>query len=275
MRAAFDALTQAGTAMSPVALLCAASSASSRARRLRFVNQRGRFVSALVRPLVWLLIFAAGFHFVLGVSIIPPYDTYVPYEVYIAPGLIGMIQLFQGMQSSLSMVYDREMGSMRTLLVSPLPRWYLLVAKLLAGVIVSVLQAYVFLAIARFWEIEPPAIGLSHGAAGADALRHDAGGAGPAAVLGDPAAGEFRRRDELRDLPDVLRLLGALPAVARAGGEPAALSPSAASTPSPMRSSSSASRFTASSIGSRRRWWRGRCWCSWRSPSTATIPGAA
>src|ERR1700739_1871341 len=126
---------------------------------LRFLNQRGRFFSALVRPLVWLLIFATGFHFVLGVSIIPPYTTYVPYETYIAPGLIGMIQLFQGMQSSLSMVYDREMGSMRTLLVSPLPRWYLLVSKLLARVIVSVLQAYVFLAIAWFWEIEPPPVG--------------------------------------------------------------------------------------------------------------------
>ena len=32
----------------------------------RWTNQRGRFVSALVRPLVWLAIFAAGFHFVLG-----------------------------------------------------------------------------------------------------------------------------------------------------------------------------------------------------------------
>ena len=123
---------------------------------LRFLNQRGRFVAALVRPLVWLFVFATGFHFVLGVSIIPPYDTYVPYEVYIAPGLIGMIQLFQGMQSSLSMVYDREMGSMRTLMVSPLPRWFLLTAKLLAGVIVSVVQAYVFLAIAWWWEIEAP-----------------------------------------------------------------------------------------------------------------------
>jgi len=70
-----------------------------------------------------------------------------------------MIQLFQGMQSSLSMVYDREMGSMRTLLVSPLPRWFLLLAKLLAGTVVSVLQAYVFLAIAYFWEIEPPLLG--------------------------------------------------------------------------------------------------------------------
>ena len=85
---------------------------------LRFVQQRERFVAALVRPLVWLVIFAAGFRSVLGVAIQPPYETYITYDVYIVPGLVGMIQLFNGMQSSLSMVYDREMGSMRTLLVS-------------------------------------------------------------------------------------------------------------------------------------------------------------
>ena len=39
---------------------------------LRFVQQRGRFVAALVRPLVWLLVFAAGFRAALGLSIIPP-----------------------------------------------------------------------------------------------------------------------------------------------------------------------------------------------------------
>ena len=44
---------------------------------LRFLHQRERFLSALVRPLVWLFIFAAGFRQVLGVSIIPPYQTYV------------------------------------------------------------------------------------------------------------------------------------------------------------------------------------------------------
>jgi ABC-2 type transport system permease protein len=126
---------------------------------LRFLNQRGRFLAALVRPLVWLLIFATGFRFVLGVSIIPPYQTYIPYQEYIAPGLLGMILMFQGMQSSLSMVWDRETGSMRTLLVSPLPRWYLLVSKLIAAVIVSVLQAYVFLVIAYFWGIQPPRLG--------------------------------------------------------------------------------------------------------------------
>jgi len=126
---------------------------------LRFLHQRERFIAALVRPLVWLFIFAAGFRSVLGVSIIPPYETYVLYEVYITPGLVGMIQLFNGMQSSLSMVYDREMGNMRTLMVSPMPRWYLLTCKLLAGVSVSILQVYVFLIIAWFWEVEPPPIG--------------------------------------------------------------------------------------------------------------------
>ena len=118
---------------------------------LRFLHQRERFVSALVRPLVWLFIFAAGFRQVLGISIIPPYETYIPYEVYITPGLIAMIQLFNGMLLSLSMVYDREMGNMRTLLVSPLPRWFLLSSKLLAGTAVSLFQVYAFLAIAYFW----------------------------------------------------------------------------------------------------------------------------
>jgi ABC-2 type transport system permease protein len=119
---------------------------------LRFLHQRERFVAALVRPLVWLFIFAAGFRQVLGVSIIPPYETYVLYEVYITPGLMLLIQLFNGMQSSLSMVYDREMGNMRTLLVSPMPRWFLLSSKLVAGMAVSLPQVYTFLAIAWFWE---------------------------------------------------------------------------------------------------------------------------
>jgi len=126
---------------------------------LRFLHQRERFFGALVRPLVWLFIFAAGFRSVLGVSIIPPYETYTLYEVYIAPGLVAMIQLFNGMQSSLSMVYDREMGSMRVLLVTPLPRWYLLVCRLIASTLISVLQVYVFLFIAWFWEVEMPPVG--------------------------------------------------------------------------------------------------------------------
>lgn len=126
---------------------------------LRFVAQRGRFLAALVRPLVWLLVFAAGFRSALGLSIIPPYSTYITYEVYIVPGLCGMVQLFNGMQSSLSLVYDREMGSMRLLLTSPLPRWWLLFSKLLAGATVSILQVYAFLAIAALFGITMPLVG--------------------------------------------------------------------------------------------------------------------
>jgi ABC-2 type transport system permease protein len=127
---------------------------------LRFVHQRERFLSALVRPLVWLVVFAAGFRAALGLSIIPPYQTYITYEVYIIPGLIAMIQLFNGMQSSLSMVYDQEMGSMRVLLTTPLPRWWLLLSKLLAGVAVSIIQVYAFLAIALLFGIRIPLPGL-------------------------------------------------------------------------------------------------------------------
>ena len=126
---------------------------------LRFLHQRERFLSALVRPLVWLFIFAAGFRQVLGVSIIPPYQTYVLYEVFVTPGLVGLILLFNAMLSSLTMVYDRETGAMRSLLVSPFPRSFLLISKLLGGVAVSLLQVYAFLLIAYFWEIELPLIG--------------------------------------------------------------------------------------------------------------------
>ena len=95
---------------------------------LRFLHQRERFLAALVRPLVWLFIFAAGFRQVLGVSIIPPYETYVLYEVFVTPGLVAMVLLFNAMQTSLSMVHDRETGTMRTLLVSPFPRSFLLLS---------------------------------------------------------------------------------------------------------------------------------------------------
>lgn len=128
---------------------------------LRFFNQRARFFAALVRPLVWLLVFAAGFRAALGLSITPPYQTYIQYETYIVPGLCGMVLLFNGMQSSLSLVYDREMGAMRLLLTAPLPRWWLLLGKLMAGTFVGVLQVYAFLLIAALYGIRMPVSGYA------------------------------------------------------------------------------------------------------------------
>ena len=121
---------------------------------IKFVQQRGRLLSALVRPLMWLAVFAAGFYNVFGVSIIPPYKTYITYQVYIVPGLLGIILLFHGMQSSLSMVYDREMGVMRLLLTAPLPRWVLLACKLAAGTALSVITCYVFLLVCIPFDVE-------------------------------------------------------------------------------------------------------------------------
>lgn len=125
----------------------------------RFFTQRGRFLSALVRPLVWLLIFATGFRAALGLSIIAPYQTYITYETYIVPGLCAMILLFNGMQSSLSLVHDREVGPMRLLLTAPLPRWWLLLSKLAASVFVGCLQVYAFLGIAAVFGVTLPGVG--------------------------------------------------------------------------------------------------------------------
>ena len=122
----------------------------------RFLRQPSRLGSALVRPLLWFVVFSAGFHNVFGVAIAPPYETYIEYKEYMVPGLLGMVALFNGMQSSLSMVYDREMGVMRLLLTAPLPRGWLLAFKLLGGTALSVLQMVVFLGIAWAFGVHLP-----------------------------------------------------------------------------------------------------------------------
>jgi len=121
-----------------------------------FSRQPGRLLSALVRPLLWLLVFAAGFQNVFGVAITPPYETYVEYREYLVPGLLGMVALFNGMQSSLAMVYDREMGVMRLLLTAPLPRWWILACKLAGGAVLSLAQMLAFLFAAWLFGIALP-----------------------------------------------------------------------------------------------------------------------
>jgi ABC-2 type transport system permease protein len=67
-----------------------------------------------------------------------------------------MVLLFNGMQSSLAMVYDREMGIMRLLLTAPMARWYLLFCKLVAGTLLSVLQCYAFLIVCALFGVDLP-----------------------------------------------------------------------------------------------------------------------
>ena len=99
---------------------------------IKFSNQKGRLFSAIVRPALWLFVFAAGVGSARGIDpgVLNFYPTQnINYFEYITPGLLGMVLLFSGMQSSLSMVYDREMGVMKILLTVPLPRWYMLLSK--------------------------------------------------------------------------------------------------------------------------------------------------
>ncbi len=120
---------------------------------LKFSRQKERFYSALVRPALWLFVFAVGSQNALGISIVEPYKTYTPYQEYILPGLIGLIILFQSMQSSLSLVYDREIGVMKALLMSPMSRSSLLFAKIIAAALISTLQIYIFLMLALIFDI--------------------------------------------------------------------------------------------------------------------------
>ncbi len=120
----------------------------------KFLRQPGRLISSLVRPTLWLVVFAAGFQNIFGVAILPPYDTYIEYRVYMVPGLVMMVCLFNGMQSSLAMVYDREMGVMRLLLTAPLPRAYLLGCKLLGTTFLSLLQALAFFVLTLLFGID-------------------------------------------------------------------------------------------------------------------------
>jgi ABC-2 type transport system permease protein len=122
----------------------------------KFFRQRERLISSLVRPLLWLLVFATGMHDLLGVSIIPPYKTYTPYQEYVLPGLVGVVVLFQSMQSALSLVYDREAGVMRVMLVTPLPRSWLLFAKIAAAATLALGQAVAFLAVAALLGLHMP-----------------------------------------------------------------------------------------------------------------------
>lgn len=108
----------------------------------RFLRDRTRLVSSFVQPLLWLVIFGAGF----GPRIpIPELN----YQQYIFPGIIGQTLLFTSMFMGISVIWDKEFGFMKEILVSPVSRFTLFLGKmfgdstdaLIQGVIVFVFGA--------------------------------------------------------------------------------------------------------------------------------------
>ena len=105
----------------------------------RLGRQRGRLLSTLARPLLWLVVIGSGFAAVM------PDRAGLSYQQFLLPGIIGMVLLFSTTLSALGTVHDREFGPMRMLLVAPVARSTLVLAKALAATLVGTAQAIVLL----------------------------------------------------------------------------------------------------------------------------------
>lgn len=105
-------------------------------------RDRGNLLGALVRSVLWLVVLGlglrAGFKSVGGVT----------FSQYIFPGIIGMTILFAAVQSAISIVWEREFGFLRELLVAPIPRTSITIGKTLSGATWATLQGTVVLALA-------------------------------------------------------------------------------------------------------------------------------
>jgi len=116
----------------------------------RFFRQKGRLLVTMARPLIWLFIVGSGFTRLIGT------DSEVQYIQFILPGIVGMTILFSSMFSTISVVWDREFGFLREMLVSPASRVTIVFGKLLSGTALSVFQGAALLFVA-------PLLGLGIG----------------------------------------------------------------------------------------------------------------
>lgn len=110
----------------------------------RFFRQRGRLVVSLARPLIWLFIVGSGFTKLVDT------EEGVHYIQFILPGIVGMTILFSSIFSTISVVWDREFGFLREMLVAPVSRVTIVFGKLLSGTALSVFQGAALLVIAPF-----------------------------------------------------------------------------------------------------------------------------
>jgi len=116
---------------------------------LRFVSERTRLVGSIAQPLIFLVIFGAGFGNVIG-SLAPG----VNFIQFMYPGIIAMGVLTSALMAGVSVVWDREFGFLRELLVAPLGRSGIVFGKAIGACAVALLQVTVMLAIS-------PLVGVS------------------------------------------------------------------------------------------------------------------
>jgi len=105
----------------------------------RFVRDRARLIISFVQPLLWLVVFAAGF----GARLIIPG---IGYQQYLFPGIIGQTLLFTSMFMGISVIWDKEFGFMKEILVSPVSRFTIFMGKMLGDSSAALLQGIIVFA---------------------------------------------------------------------------------------------------------------------------------
>jgi ABC-2 type transport system permease protein len=117
---------------------------------VRFYRQRNRIVGSIGTPLVFWLLFGAGLSrsFRLGPSGGPSFLE------FFFPGSLLLIVLFTAIFSSISIIEDRREGFLQAVLVSPLPRWAMVLGKVLGGTLIALFQGLIFLLLALTLPIE-------------------------------------------------------------------------------------------------------------------------
>jgi ABC-2 type transport system permease protein len=98
---------------------------------VRFARERTQLYGSLARTVVWLFILGAGLR---GSVRVPGHISYL---AFVFPGMMAMAIIFSSLQSAISVIFDREFGFLKEVLVAPIPRASIVVGKALAGATIS------------------------------------------------------------------------------------------------------------------------------------------
>ena len=110
----------------------------------KFTRERSRLISTLARPLIWLFLVGGGMS-----RLVSP-GMGVSYIQFIYPGILGMTILFSSIFSSISIIWDKEFGLLKEILVAPVSRLSIVIGKALSGTIISVIQVVIILCLSPF-----------------------------------------------------------------------------------------------------------------------------
>src|ERR1700761_5486919 len=111
---------------------------------IRFKSDRLRAVTSLIQPVLFLFVLGTGLSSLAGKGMPPGVD----FRTFIYPGVLSMSVLFTAIFSAASIVWDREFGFLREMLVAPVSRSAIVIGKCLGGATVATFQGIVFLCLA-------------------------------------------------------------------------------------------------------------------------------